>query len=480
MVTHRNLHLWRAAAPLHPGRTSNSGGLFLRRKACLLIGLYLLLGGFALSYAADPYAAALDQRFVTTNVSTEPTAADVAAMEEALKKQVHQMSQKPEPSTAGSADSFEHFLLGAFVMAGVLVAALAALAGLRRWNQRIDQREAARIERLQNAIAEDPLMVEFLRTLREDPNLAIAPAVSARASSFDLESASAPQSQTLHSAESLAREAAAVANYLAQLRAEFQKVRRAGDEAERVKILRELLERAEVIKQACAQPELRSVRLLTSALQGLLKQFSLKAANITPSGMRTAAAALDLLEVLCKTPSRPDLATVPPVRMLAVDDDAITRRAVSLCLKKAFNEPDVAPEGRTALALAEQQSYDIIFLDIEMPGMDGLELCAKIHETEQNRSTPVVFVTSHTDFESRAKSAMLGAQDLIGKPFLTFEITVKALTVVLKARHASEAKGASNLNEPKKANSFVSVRSEVVAANRLPAPPVPEPSGQPA
>jgi CheY-like chemotaxis protein len=216
-------------------------------------------------------------------------------------------------------------------------------------------------------------------------------------------------------------------------------------------------------------------------LQGLLKQFSLKASNATPSGMRTAAAALDLLEILCKNPSRPDLATVPPVRMLAVDDDAITRRAVSLCLKKAFNEPDVAPEGRTALALAEQQSYDIIFLDIEMPGMDGLELCARIHETAQNRSTPVVFVTSHTDFESRAKSAMLGAQDLIGKPFLTFEITVKALTVVLKARQAYEAKGASSDNPTKKADSFVAVGREVVGgANRLPTQPVPEPSGQPA
>jgi DNA-binding response OmpR family regulator len=72
--------------------------------------------------------------------------------------------------------------------------------------------------------------------------------------------------------------------------------------------------------------------------------------------------------------------------------------------------------------------------------MDGFELCAKIRETEANRKTPIVFVTSHTDFDSRAKSALLGAHDLIGKPFLAFEITVKALTLVLRARQESEGK----------------------------------------
>jgi hypothetical protein len=43
-------------------------------------------------------------------------------------------------------------------------------------------------------------------------------------------------------------------------------------------------------------------------------------------------------------------------------------------------------------------------------------------------------VTNHSDFNARAKSALTGAQDLIGKPFLTFEITLKALTLVLRAR----------------------------------------------
>ncbi len=76
----------------------------------------------------------------------------------------------------------------------------------------------------------------------------------------------------------------------------------------------------------------------------------------------------------------------------------------------------------------------MIFLDADMPGMDGFETCRRIHQTEANRNTPVVFVTLHADFNSRAKSAESGGHDLIAKPFLAFEITVKALTLVMRAR----------------------------------------------
>src|SRR5207302_5414322 len=92
------------------------------------------------------------------------------------------------------------------------------------------------------------------------------------------------------------------------------------------------------------------------------------------------------------------------------------------------------PDGPAALVLAKRQNYDVIFLDVEMPGMDGFEVCSKIHETDLNGKTPVVFVTRHSDFGSRTKSALTGGLDLIAKPFLAFEITVKALTLIFRCR----------------------------------------------
>ena len=107
---------------------------------------------------------------------------------------------------------------------------------------------------------------------------------------------------------------------------------------------------------------------------------------------------------------------------------------MSLALKKAFGQPDLAVDGETALFQSAGQAYDVIFLDVQLPGMDGFELCEKIRETGSNRNTPVVFVTGQSDFDARAKSALSGGNDLMGKPFLTFEITVKALTLALKGR----------------------------------------------
>ena len=73
-------------------------------------------------------------------------------------------------------------------------------------------------------------------------------------------------------------------------------------------------------------------------------------------------------------------------------------------------------------------------LDVDLPGMNGFELCAKLRQLPAHKKTPVVFVTSQSDFESRANSTMSGGNDFIGKPFRFIELAVKALIYVLKGR----------------------------------------------
>ena len=167
-------------------------------------------------------------------------------------------------------------------------------------------------------------------------------------------------------------------------------------------------------------------------MEGLLLQLSQIAGSATPSTLRTFVGGLDVIQDLWVTGARPDLFTNPPLRLLAVDDDLTCRKVVSFSLKKALSEPDLAENGEGALALAEKNAYDVVFLDVQMPGMDGYEVCTKIHQTLPNSNTPVVFVTACSDFEARAQSILSGGSDLIAKPFLTFEITVKALTFCLR------------------------------------------------
>ena len=85
-----------------------------------------------------------------------------------------------------------------------------------------------------------------------------------------------------------------------------------------------------------------------------------------------------------------------------------------------------------AQRLLEREHFDLIFLDVEMPGQTGLELCVKIRGMEPNRTTPIVFVTSHSDFGSRAQSTLSGGNDFIAKPFLLVELALKTLTRLFK------------------------------------------------
>ncbi len=76
----------------------------------------------------------------------------------------------------------------------------------------------------------------------------------------------------------------------------------------------------------------------------------------------------------------------------------------------------------------------MIFLDVLMPGIDGFTTCKRMRETGLNRGTPVVFVTSHDDTEARSQAADSGGCGFIPKPVLASQITLTALTFILRAR----------------------------------------------
>jgi len=247
------------------------------------------------------------------------------------------------------------------------------------------------------------------------------------------------------------------AKRLATQRQLLQDIGQVSDRPTRRTMLKDLRREICALKGEAGLPELQVVWQVASVLEGLVKQLIDKVANITPSTLRTVAGGLDLLENLCLPGLKSDSLTGHPLRFLAVDDDLITRNVMSLALKKALNPPDLAVDGETALALVTKQTYDVIFLDVQMPGMDGFELCTKIHETGANANTPVVFVTCQSDFEARARATVSGGSDLIAKPFITFEIAVKALTLALKGR--LQKGQAQTLGAPQGMNSSVALSS---------------------
>lgn len=227
---------------------------------------------------------------------------------------------------------------------------------------------------------------------------------------------------------------ARAAMLIAAQRKLLEEIVRGTDAAARHRMLTDLCREMHALKGEAGQPEVLLVWQVASALEGLLKQLTDKMGNVTASTLRTVAGGVDLLADLCRPGLKTDLLTAQPLRFLAVDDDLISRKAISMALKKALTQPDLAENGEAALALATRQAYDVIFLDVQMPGMDGFELCTRIHVTDSNATTPVVFVTVQNDFDAHAQATLSGGSELMGKPFLTFEVTVKALTLALRGR----------------------------------------------
>jgi CheY-like chemotaxis protein len=69
-----------------------------------------------------------------------------------------------------------------------------------------------------------------------------------------------------------------------------------------------------------------------------------------------------------------------------------------------------------------------------MPGMDGFAACSRIHQTRRNRLAPVVFVTTYDDIGSRSQATASGGSGFIAKPVLPSQISLIALTSILRAR----------------------------------------------
>jgi CheY-like chemotaxis protein len=192
--------------------------------------------------------------------------------------------------------------------------------------------------------------------------------------------------------------------------------------------------RFQCLSRAMDVPCLNPAFSVCRSIEGLLKKFSENPKHITDTSVRTIIEALGLLNELCKPGVRPDLAKEPIIRILVVDDEPIARRALTGALQMGFSKPLEAETGAAALELAKSKHFDLIFMDVCMPVMDGFTACRQILETSQNSSTPVVFVTSLSDDEFRNRAAESGGADYVIKPFIFMEINLKTLTMILRGR----------------------------------------------
>lgn len=223
------------------------------------------------------------------------------------------------------------------------------------------------------------------------------------------------------------------AGTVSEMRKLLQEASRA-DEASRANHVQLLYRKVRSFSSSAGMAGISSLAKMGAATEALVKELIDKPKSVTPSTLRTTAHAIDFFAELSKPGLRTDLMDNPPIDILIVDDEMLSRRAIVYALEKAFLKATAVEDGEAALAKTQTTKFDLIFLDVNMPGIDGFQLCDRLRQNGPNKTTPVIFVTVSADFQVRAQSTLRGASDVIAKPFMFIELTVKALTFALRHR----------------------------------------------
>lgn len=132
------------------------------------------------------------------------------------------------------------------------------------------------------------------------------------------------------------------------------------------------------------------------------------------------------------------------MRILIAEDEVATARALKLLLEKAKYSVDIVHTGTDAWDYIQTGSYEVIVLDIMMPGMNGLEVLSLIRQN--HIKTPVLMLTAKAEIEDRIAGLEAGADDYLPKPFATGELIARVKALGRRSEnYADSEKRAGNL-----------------------------------
>ncbi|CDE46281.1 dNA-binding response regulator [Clostridium sp. CAG:411] len=147
------------------------------------------------------------------------------------------------------------------------------------------------------------------------------------------------------------------------------------------------------------------------------------------------------------------------VRLLIVEDEKKLRVLMSDFFKMKGYEVSEAENGIDATKILQQQEFDMIFLDIMMPGMDGIEVCKKVRT---QTDVPILFLTALYDEETKLKGYASGADDFVTKPFSLEVLYAKAEAIRKRYEKQSEREREGILNSK---NLLLDTKKQVVILN---------------
>ena len=133
----------------------------------------------------------------------------------------------------------------------------------------------------------------------------------------------------------------------------------------------------------------------------------------------------------------------PVTRVLVVEDEVNIRELVCLHLRHEGYLCDDVGDGKAALERTQTQSYDLLVLDVMLPGLDGLSLCRAIRNGQLNADVPILMLTARREESDKVVGLESGADDYLTKPFGVREMVARARALLRRPRQRLPAAAAT-------------------------------------
>ncbi len=199
-------------------------------------------------------------------------------------------------------------------------------------------------------------------------------------------------------------------------------------------LLQKLFREAHNLSERTGVVGLRALYKMTSALENLIYDLYSMPEQVNDSTIRTVTQAIDFLATLFEEKSLIRVSDPTAASVFAVEDDADARAMITTAMEMVGLNVTCAADSQTALGLLEDNDFNLVFLDVGLPGVSGFDLCKQVREIPEHQKTPVVFITGMATFQNRALSTLSGGNDFIGKPYNLHELGVKALIWIIKGQ----------------------------------------------
>ena len=197
---------------------------------------------------------------------------------------------------------------------------------------------------------------------------------------------------------------------------------------------RELFLRVHHVSEAIAMSGEVSLSRLAFAFEAFAADLAGLPDQANQSVLRTMGQAADFLAILLDRTDRAALDAAGTGKILIVDDEPGALQLIGAAMDFVEISPTTAQAPEGALAAAKRGKFDLIFLDVGLPEMNGFELCMKLRATPGHDRVPIVFITGMASFQNRAQASLTGGNDFVGKPFHLLELGVKALIWLQRGR----------------------------------------------